>query len=185
MIGNAMRARLVRSAGSGFASNSSGMALVEFALILPFLLLLFLAGTQLNLALTADRKVTILARTVSDLVGQSTILTAADVNNIFDAAASVIYPFPATGVHAVVSLVATDKDGNTTVKWSAARNATPLTAGDPVTIKNPQPNTAQILSTVQYDYTPPVPFAMIKAMTLSDTIQMRPRSTDSIIYKQQ
>ena len=56
----------------GLAGDKSGIAAVEFAMLLPLMLSLWLGAVELSQGIAADRKVTLTARTVSDLVSQVT-----------------------------------------------------------------------------------------------------------------
>ena len=79
--------------GRKFASNTEGMAAVEFAMILPLMLTLYLGAAELSQGIGADRKVTMTARTVADLVSQVTSINNADMTNSLNAAAAVMAPF--------------------------------------------------------------------------------------------
>ncbi|MBY0304714.1 MAG: hypothetical protein K2W86_06140 [Sphingomonas sp.] len=57
--------------------NCQGLALVEFALTAPFLILLYLGTYQVNDAVGCNRKVTITARSVADLTSQFATVTPA------------------------------------------------------------------------------------------------------------
>ena len=48
-----------------------GVSAVEFALLLPFMLTLYLGGTEITQAITIKRKTTIVTRTIGDFVAQA------------------------------------------------------------------------------------------------------------------
>ena len=48
--------------------DTSGMAAIEFVFIVPLMLVIFFGTIELSNGVAADRKVTITARTLSDLV---------------------------------------------------------------------------------------------------------------------
>ena len=52
------------------AGNASGVALIEFAMVVPILIVLFIGGFQLMEATSVYRKVTTTARSLSDLSTQ-------------------------------------------------------------------------------------------------------------------
>jgi len=80
------------------------MSAVEFALILPLMLMLYVGGIELSQAISADRKTALISRAVADLVAQVPTVTDTDMGNIFDAATEVAMPFPAsTTVNGVTS----------------------------------------------------------------------------------
>ena len=57
--------------GAPFAGDTKGVSAVEFALVLPLMLTLYLGGAELAQAISASRKVTLVSRTVADLAAQS------------------------------------------------------------------------------------------------------------------
>ena len=64
--------QLRRLVGIGrLASDERGVAAVEFALILPFLLLLFLGTIEASSLITVDRRVNVISGTVGDLVART------------------------------------------------------------------------------------------------------------------
>ncbi len=93
----ALRIQLRRFARMG--KDKKGVAAVEFALILPFMLLLYLGTAELTYGLMANRKMTLVARTLSDLTAQTTAtsgITDAEITSIFTAAAAIMSPYDAT-----------------------------------------------------------------------------------------
>lgn len=120
-----------------FAGDRRAVSAVEFALCLPFMLLLYLGGIELSQAVSADRKVTLLARTIGDLVSQQRSVTTTDVGNVFDAASAVLYPFPLTNAGGSILSVdlsefwsAKQSDGTllTNLEWSCTATAGGLTS---------------------------------------------------------
>ncbi len=114
----------VRTLLRRFGAQEEGVAAVEFALIFPFLLALYLGSIEGAALFTADKRVNTISSTVGDLIGQwdpddGNIDTTTTLATYFDAARGIIAPYPTTGVKQVISLVFVDKDGGTKVLWSA------------------------------------------------------------------
>ena len=63
------RARLAVTA---LANDGRGVAAIEFAMIVPIMLVLFFGTVEFSSGVAVDRKVTLMARTFSDLVSQNT-----------------------------------------------------------------------------------------------------------------
>ena len=55
-------------------------------MLLPLMVTLYLGGVEVSQAIAVDRKVTLVARTLADLVAQATSITNADMTNILNAA---------------------------------------------------------------------------------------------------
>jgi Flp pilus assembly protein TadG len=168
--------------GRKFASNTEGMAAVEFAMIFPLMLTLYFGAAELSQGIGADRKVTITSRTVGDLVSQVTSINNADMTNSLNAAAAVMAPYPVANVKVTVSSVTIDSSGKATIAWSDTLNGTARTKGAVVTLPAglAVPSTSLIWSEVQYSYKPTVGYVVTGTLTLQDQIYMRPRLSDSV-----
>lgn len=115
--------RLVR----GFATERGGVSAVEFALILPLMLVIYAGCAELTTALILDRKVSRAASTISDLVAQQTSVSTTLMNNIFDATTAILEPDDSSVAKVVVVVVDVTSSGQT-VAWSKAHNDTAATA---------------------------------------------------------
>ena len=164
------------------ASDERGVSAVEFALLLPLMLTLYLGSVEISQGIAADRKVTLTARTVADLVSQTTSINNAEMNNSLNASAAVMAPYPAGNLKVTVTSVKIDAQGKATVDWSDAFNGTPRSKGSTVTVPTALnvPNSWLIWSEVQYAYTPTIGYVISGTLTLKDQIYMRPRLSDSI-----
>ena len=165
-----------------FCRDRRGTSAVEFALLLPLMLTLYLGAVEVSDAVSADRKVTLTARAVADLVARTTSVSDAQMTDILNAASAVTAPFPAANMKVIVSSVYIDNDGVAKVQWSDARNTSKRNNGDPATIPAALriKNSYLIWSEVQYAYTPTIGYVLTGTLNLSDQKYMRPRLSDSV-----
>ncbi|MFB6418452.1 MULTISPECIES: TadE/TadG family type IV pilus assembly protein [Bradyrhizobium] len=189
--------RNVRSSMRDFVDDSRALAATEFAVIVPLMLVMFFGTVEFSSAVAIDRKVTLIARTLSDLTSQSTTLTDSDMQNAFTASISIIMPYDATLVKGSISQIYIDANSIATVQWSKAgtiaSGATQATlatsarkAGDKVTSELPStlliPSTYLILSEASYTYIPSVGYVLKSSIPLSDLSYTRPRQVTCVPY---
>jgi len=165
------------------SADIRGAAAVEFAALLPFMLLLYIGGVEVAQGVSADRRVTMTSRTVADLASRQISVTTADLTNILDASSAVMAPFNPSQVQVVVSQVAIDSQGHATIEWSQALNTTPRPVG-PLTGSVPPalntPNTWLMWGEATYLYTPALGYYITGTLTLYDSIFMVPRMSNCV-----
>lgn len=92
-----------------FRLRESGAAAVEFALILPVMLALYVGANEASALITVDRRVQMVTGTVGDLVARSDkTITADQMKEYLTAASGVMAPFPTTGLKQYVTQVYVD-----------------------------------------------------------------------------
>ncbi|MBN8997199.1 MAG: pilus assembly protein [Rhizobiales bacterium] len=177
-----MRIALLAAMIRRLRRQEEGVSAVEFALLLPVMLILFFGCVEVGDALTIDRKVTHVASTLADLVTQSKSVTSTDVSNIFGAAASILSPYSSATLKMKVSGVTVDSKGNATVTWSKASNDTALTKGTPLTMPAAMmtPSTFTVVAEVHFPYRPTVGYVMTGSFDLHSTFYLRPRASDKV-----
>ena len=74
-------------------------------MLLPLMLTLYLGTVEVSQGIAADRKVTLTARTVADLVAQVSSISNADMTNSLNAAAAVMTPYSTTNLMVTVTSV--------------------------------------------------------------------------------
>lgn len=165
-----------------FASGQGGLAAVEFAAILPFMLTAYLGGVELGDGVAINRKVTITARAVADLASRYTTIKNADMSTILSAASAVIAPYSSSSLAVTVSQISVDSHGNATFAWSDTQGGTAHAVGSPATLPGTlaTAGAAYILGEVRYNYTPTLGYVMTGTVTLSNQIYMSPRDSASV-----
>ncbi len=167
-----------------FAADCRGVAATEFAFIVPLMLVMFFGTVEFCSAIAVDRKVTLMARTLSDLTSQSTSVGDSDMSNFFAASTGIMYPYSTTPVNATISELYVDpKTMQATVRWSkgSAVRATGTTVGVPADLL--VSGTYLIFSEVSYQYVPTIGYVMAKTgINLSDVAYTRPRQSTCVYY---
>ncbi len=155
---------------------------VEFALVLPLLIILVFGGFELSRMSAISRKVTLTTRAVADLVTRNVSMTSSSMSLALNASAQIFAPYSTSGLTIVVSELAIDSQGNATVAWSQALNGTALPQGQAETVQSgiTQPSSYIIWCTVRYNYVSLVSNMFGSSRTMSDQIYMNPRISNNI-----
>ena len=172
-----------------FVDDRRGASAIEFAIIAPIMILIFFGTAELSQGISADRKVTLAARTMSDLVARTDKVDSNELKNIFTAASYIMRPFPSTDFKATITAITIDSTGAATVAWrvnltlsgstAAITNSSDKTVGAlPAALK--VSNTPLIKSEVSYPYKPGSAY-FIKTLSLAETFYARPRMDNKIV----
>jgi Flp pilus assembly protein TadG len=175
--------RLRRSALDLYRDRRGVMA-IEFAIIAPVMLVIFFGTVEFSSAIAVDRKVTLMARTLSDLTSQNISVTDTQLTNFFNASTGIMWPYPSTPTKSTISELYVDpRTLAARVQWS--NGSVPRLAGSTVAIPTALQvgGTYLIYSEVSYLYVPAVGYVMGKAgLNMSDFTFTRPRQSTCVMY---
>ncbi len=183
------------SAYRRFIASTRGVVALEFAMILPLMLILLLSTFDVGKGIAVYMKVRSATFTMAAITNQYSMnspIQSADMTAITGASSAVLAPYSSAPIVIVISQVAVSASGQTTAKvdWSATLNGAARAVGSSVTLPAAiasQTNTCGtypcylILSEVSYTYTP-LFGAFGTAITLSDSEYVTPRSSICIPY---
>jgi Flp pilus assembly protein TadG len=114
--------------------DRSGVGAVEFALIAPLLLCLYISAFELTIGLSMSKRTTRTASTIADLVTQQPLVTPTVLATMKDVANSLFAPYSPQNLTIKITGITIDASGNPTVAWSWDQlNARPYTVGSSVT----------------------------------------------------
>ncbi|MBV9568607.1 MAG: hypothetical protein JO172_10745 [Hyphomicrobiales bacterium] len=170
-----------------FARLATATAAVEFATVLPVMLIAYIGSIEIGSGVTADHKLANLSLTLANLAAETTkALQDSDVNAIFNAAAAVLAPYDYTQAGMVISSIVFDNSNppNAYVVWSNAQGpgATALTpdcktnlstALVPTNLRSP--NGSLLLGQAYFPYTPAMGYVVTGTISLSNMNYMVPR----------
>lgn len=175
--------------------DERGIAATEFAVIVPLMLTMFFGTLEMCSGVAVDRKMTLVARTLSDLTSQSISVATGDFDNFFAASNLIMWPYAAAPINASISeLYINPANGKAVVQWSRKNDgSTPRTTKSIVDIPsglvvkdasgNVLDNQYLIYSETSYLYVPAVGYIMNKlGVTLSDVNFTRPRQSICVLY---
>jgi Flp pilus assembly protein TadG len=191
-----------------FSTDANAVAATEFAIVVPFMLLLYVGGIELADGMAINVKVSATAHSVGDMVTQNTSLSTASMQNILTGATAIVAPYPVTGGQLLVTVseISSDANGKLTLQWSQSYNGSSFgpgrsslgssttppypaltqpaslngTVGNANDPNNQNDQITFIVSEVSYAYTPNLGFVINGTVNLQDSYWLFPRcSTDS------
>ena len=168
--------------------DTRGIAAIEMAFIMPFLLFLYFGLVDLTAMISLNRKVTYAASVVADLVTQNdTTVNGSAIDDYFNAAALVMKPTPIANVRVEVYQYRS-VSGTITNQWSRKSTAgadcdAPDTSGMASLLTD---GNDLIVAVVCTDYTPYVATFLgeqvlgATTFTMNEQIALRPRQSSTL-----
>lgn len=160
-----------------FIKDRRAVSAVEFALIAPVMVAMYLGAAELTQALTVDRKVTSAANAVADLVAQDDFVTDDELNDILAAANAILAPYPPGPLSLRITSVRMDADGEVFVDWSDSATMAPHD-DDSLPTMPPgllAPMSSVVMVEALYPYEGPFNASFDAPITLTDIAYLRPR----------
>jgi Flp pilus assembly protein TadG len=176
----------IKSGINNLLRCSNGIAAMEFALVAPVLLLLFLGTFEMGSKILVSQKTDKVSNTLSDVIAQSQTITDSQITMLFSAANDIMkpYTFPSDGFIIVTSVSKTGTNppainwqrsggGNLTGKTSLI-GSPGLTPTLPETLTlNDKDNV--IIAEVFYRYTPSFAAYLFQSDTIYRVSYFKPR----------
>ena len=103
---------------SRFARDARGASALEFALIAPVMLVMFIGTVEVGQAVMAQRRTSHAVNTLGDLAARASTLHPSDVTDVFAAATDIMAPFPTSTLALKLTEVTGDSTGIAKVDWS-------------------------------------------------------------------
>ncbi|MGN6775690.1 TadE/TadG family type IV pilus assembly protein [Rhizobium sp.] len=118
-----------------FVRDKDGVGAIEFAILFPVLLMLYLGAFELTVGLNASKRASRSAGSIADIISQQTSVTKSVLAGMPSVAGAIFAPYSTTGLTLKVTGIAIDTTGKATVAWSWAQDGTrPYTPGSTVTV---------------------------------------------------
>jgi len=160
------------------AGNREGVSAVEFALIAPVMVLLYLGMVEISLALSVDRKVTNAASALADLVAQDDVITDGEMVDILNAGAAIIAPYDPVNFSVRISSVSMDLIGNVEVDWSDARGMMARAVGSQPTLPDGLLTNGRSIIWVEVAYAYQAPLREVTGdFNIAEEFFLRPRQS--------
>lgn len=113
--------------------DNSGIGAIEFAIIAPVLLLLYLGALETTLGLSAAKRASRASGSIADIVTQQSGVNKTFLATMPSAAGAIFAPFDSSGLTLKITGIAIDSSAKATVAWSWAQDGSkPYGAGTTV-----------------------------------------------------
>lgn len=168
-------------------ADRRGVSAVEFALLAPLIILLYLGLTEFCQAFMAQRRVGHTAAMVADLVAQSGKTSKEDLQSVSAIGQMLMNPFPAAPLTTRISSVTVDDKGRAWVDWSYTSNdkvLKPLSKTDPVPDLPPDlagDQESLIIGETSYEYRSAFKDFLPTLTTFGRKYYLRPRTVNQVI----
>ncbi|THK36259.1 pilus assembly protein [Ensifer sp. MPMI2T] len=179
-----------RSLGSlsALIRDRRGVGGVEFAIIAPLLIMLYIGSFEISLGFTVARKVSRASSAVADIVSQQTDVNKALLDNMKHVALSIVAPYDSTGYSLKITGIQVTGTTSGKVVWSRDQNgATPYavdsTATVPAELDTVNAFVVRTELVVPHDllfFAPGLESSTLKTIDLSKTSYYRQRFGDTI-----
>lgn len=170
-----------------FISDRRGVSAVEFALIAPLMILLYLGTAEAALVLMMDRKVTNAASTIGDLVARTAcIKNQSEIDGVFDAAEAVMSPYPTGPLEMRISVIelktpAPNKEYE--LLWEAMSDGDMPASSDDPNIPDDLLTTIEtgvVMAQAEYEYQPPFGRIFSDGVVLKSKLYFSPRQSVTV-----
>lgn len=161
----------------GFLRDRRGAAAVEFALIIPTIMLLYYGMVEGTQAMLAKRRAGYLTTAVGDLVTQKAQVSTQEVLNIFDASTAVLKPFPTEDLSIRVTSIQMDANGVPSQVWTIVDGEVPtVTLPSDIDPQLLVPNGAIVRAETIYKFKTPFQRMLPGEFTFRHKMDVRPRT---------
>jgi Flp pilus assembly protein TadG len=166
-----------------FAARSrAGTAALEFALLMPLLLTMFLGCFEVFEVVDADIKLDSTARAMANLVAQEASVSSSDLSDICVGGQLMMLPFPGSTLSATIASVT--NSGGIAEAWqdTSCGSATGLSGSAVSNAAAMAPKIGDSVIVVQatYTYTSPIGYVLPATFKLSQIAYARPRNVAAV-----
>jgi len=183
----------LRRAALKLRGDRSGVGAVEFALIAPVLIVLYMGSLEVSVAMSVNKKLARAASTVADLVTQDQKdgVNKAFLQSMLNVAQSVMTPFRSDGIKVKITGISINGAGAATADWSWQEdNTRPYTVGSTQALPADLaiPNTFLVRTEVEFDHDlllimPDIQDVDFRTIHMKKTYHLRQRVGDKIPCK--
>lgn len=164
--------------------HQDGTALIEFALVLPIMITLFLGVFEGTRVVAASMRLANAAQSVADMIAQQSNITSATMTNFCNGGQLSMTPLPGGSLQIAVAEV-TNNGSSLVVDWNDTSCNTATAITSPTTLATtlvPNANDSVVIVQATYAYSSPISYVLSKSYTLTQTAYQRPYNVGTITH---
>lgn len=166
-----------------FGPARQGLAALEFAIMLPMMLMLLFGAVDLIDLLQANRRVQNAAASLSDVIARDTEVDDNEVAGLWSALDVLMFPDSGATMQIRISSISVESAATARVEWSEAHGGmTPRNAGETIDLPAAMMNagTSVIYAETDYVYHAPTGFLLSGPVHIRHQAYRRSREVDPI-----
>lgn len=172
--------RQVKAFSRRFARDMRGVAAVEFALVVPVLIVCYFGLAEFCQAYMAQKRAQHTTSQIADMVARAPDTSRAEIDAIMDIGSLIMEPFPEDPLAMRVTSITRGTDGIARVDWSRGRGMTGLSGIQTVPDGLIANGETIIMGESQYAYDSPLDRLIPGISQFGGRHYLRPRLTDRI-----
>lgn len=179
----------LRGSAAKFEQDEKGLAAIEFAILAPLLISMYLGLAEVASAVAVNRTVSHSANVVGDLASQVTDIDKTDMEDVLTATLRVLGVADPSNITVQIDSISRDASGKDTYVGQSTLNSGAATlpsfnsSSVDETLLNE--NAGIIVARVAYKYTPFNGAFLNSTVTLSDTFILKPRRSNVVTFANQ
>ena len=165
-------------------TQQDGTALIEFALVLPIMITLFLGVFEGTRVVAASMRLANAAQSVADMIAQQSNITSTMMTNFCNGGQLSMTPLSGSSLKVAVAEV-TNHGSSRVVDWNDTSCNSATTISNATTLATtlvPNVNDSVVIVQATYAYTSPISYVLSKSYTLTQTAYQRPYNVGTITH---
>lgn len=166
-----------------FGKATGGLAALEFAILVPMMVLLLFGSVDVIDMLNANRRAQNVAASLSDVIARDTEVSTQEVNGLWTAAEVLLFPSNPGDMQMRISSISIESATTARVVWSEGHGGmAPRTNNSTITLPAAmmQSGTSVILTETVFTYTSPLGLVLSAPITMRHNAYRRSRLIDPI-----
>jgi Flp pilus assembly pilin Flp len=165
-----------------FGAARQGLAAIEFALMLPLMVLVLFGSVDVIDAFAANRRAENTAASLADVISRDTEVSDDEVDGVWAAMQLLVAPDNVSNITARITSIQVQDATTAIVVWSEGRGMSALSAGGSIALPNQMmiPGSSVILAETSLHYDPPMKILFPGAVDFEHRSYRRSREVDPI-----